>query len=203
MKKTLIWMLIAAMLLPCALSGCNTAIKIPESTALQNAANESAAPVANEQNIPSEDSMKLTNVTIIANGTDPAEATAAAELQKYLEQRNVTVGEGGFPITLVLDETLGDDSFRITSSIKEGAEGIGMTIAGGNGRGVLYGVYNFLQEFAGFRAYTPDLEVFLWDDIIIGDGVILEYTPTFEMRMNDWYRYYYEPIENDHSEREP
>ena len=147
--------------------------------------------------------MKLTNVTIISNGTDPAEATAAAELQKYLEQRNVTVGEGGFPITLVLDESIGDDSFRITSSIKEGAEDLGMTIAGGNGRGVLYGVYNFLQEFAGFRAYTPDLEVFLWDDIVIGDGVILEYTPTFEMRMNDWYRYYYEPIENDHSEREP
>ena len=203
MKKTLIWMLIAAMLLPCALSGCNTASPISEGTALQNAADEGAAPVANAQNIPSEDSMKLTNVTIISNGTDPAEATAAAELQKYLEQRNVTVGEGGFPITLVLDETIGDDSFRITSSIKEGAEDIGMTIAGGNGRGVLYGVYNFLQEFAGFRAYTPDLEVFLWDDIVIGDGVILEYTPTFEMRMNDWYRYYYEPIENDHSEREP
>ena len=203
MKKTLIWMLIAAMLLPCALSGCNTASLISEGTALQNAADEGAAPVANAQNIPSEDSMKLTNVTIISNGTDPAEATAAAELQKYLEQRNVTVGEGGFPITLVLDESIGDDSFRITSSIKEGAEDLGMTIAGGNGRGVLYGVYNFLQEFAGFRAYTPDLEVFLWDDIVIGDGVILEYTPTFEMRMNDWYRYYYEPIENDHSEREP
>ncbi|MBO7274300.1 MAG: hypothetical protein J6V22_05540, partial [Clostridia bacterium] len=164
MKKTLVWMLIAAMLLPCALSGCNTASPISEGTALQNAAGESAAPVANTQNTPAEASMKLTNVTIIANGTDPAEATAAAELQKYLGQRNVTVGEGGFPITLVLDETLGDDSFRITSSIKEDAEEIGMTIAGGNGRGVLYGVYNFLQEFAGFRAYTPDLEVFLWDD---------------------------------------
>ena len=69
---------------------------------------------------------------------------------------------------------------------------------------MLYGVYNFLQEFASFRAYTPDLELFLNDDdIVIWDGVLLEYHPVFEMRMNDWYRYYYEPVKQSQLERMP
>ena len=209
MKKTFALLLAATLLLPCVLTSCNlfnknenttpaqtTPFSPPEATTPGTTTPEETTPeettLPEQPPIPEEPSMKLTNVKIISNGTDPAEVTAVQELKKYLEQRSVTVSDDGFPITLVLDTTLGDDSFRITSSIKEDAEEIGMTIAGGNGRGVLYGVYNFLQEFAGFRAYTPELEVFLWDDIIIGDGVILEYTPYFEMRMNDWYRYYYE-----------
>ena len=147
--------------------------------------------------------MILEGVKIIANGETAAEATAAAELQKYLEQRSVVINdEVGFPITLVLDTTIGDDSFKITATTE--GEDRGMIIAGGNGRGVLYGVYNFLQEFAGFRAYTPDLEMFINDDdIVIWDGVLLEYHPLFEMRMNDWYRYYYEPVQYSQSERMP
>ena len=184
MKKTLTLLLVATLLLPCVLTSCNlfnktenttpaqtTPISSPEATTPTETTPAETTP--EQPIIPQEPSMKLTNVKIISNGTDPAEATAAAELKKYLEQRSVTVSDDGFPITLVLDATLGDDSFRITSSIKEDAEEIGMTIACGNGRGVLYGVYNFLQEFAGFRAYTPELEVFIWEDIIIGDGTIL------------------------------
>ena len=210
MKKLLSLTLVATLLL-CMLSSCNLAQTNTETllaAIAPNATNsaespEQIAPATGDTTLP-EGTMILNCVKIIANGETAAEATAAAELQKYLEKRAVVINdEVGFPITLVLDETVGDDSFIITASTAEG-EGQGMTITGGNGRGVLYGVYNFLQEFAGFRAYTPDLEVFINDDdIVIWDGVLLEYHPVFEMRMNDWYRYYYEPVKESQLERMP
>ena len=209
MKKLLSLVLAATLLLCCLLSGCNTAPKTDKTNTLQQADTPVNTPNTASSNQTTDATLKegamiLNCVKIISNGQTPAEATAAAELQKYLEQRAVVINdEVGFPITLVLDETLGDDSFKITASTAEG-ENQGMIIAGGNGRGVLYGVYNFLQEFAGFRAYTPDLELFLNDDdIVIWDGVLLEYHPVFEMRMNDWYRYYYEPVKQSQLERMP
>ena len=209
MKKLLSLVLAATLLLCCLLSGCNTAPKTDKTNTLQQADTPVNTPNTASSNQTTDATLKegamiLNCVKIISNGQTPAEATAAAELQKYLEQRAVVINdEVGFPITLVLDETLGDDSFKITASTAEG-ENQGMIIAGGNGRGVLYGVYNFLQEFASFRAYTPDLELFLNDDdIVIWDGVLLEYHPVFEMRMNDWYRYYYEPVKQSQLERMP
>ena len=209
MKKLLSLVLAATLLLCCLLSGCNTAPKTDKTNTLQQADTPVNTPNTASSNQTTDATLKegamiLNCVKIISNGQTPAEATAAAELQKYLEQRAVVINdEVGFPITLVLDETLGDDSFKITASTATG-ENQGMIIAGGNGRGVLYGVYNFLQEFAGFRAYTPDLELFLNDDdIVIWDGVLLEYHPVFEMRMNDWYRYYYEPVKQSQLERMP
>ncbi len=209
MKKLLSLVLAATLLLCCLLSGCNTAPKTDKTNILQQADTPVNTPNTASSNQTTDSTLKegamiLNCVKIISNGQTPAEATAAAELQKYLEQRAVVINdEVGFPITLVLDETLGDDSFKITASTAEG-ENQGMIIAGGNGRGVLYGVYNFLQEFASFRAYTPDLELFLNDDdIVIWDGVLLEYHPIFEMRMNDWYRYYYEPVKQSQLERMP
>ena len=209
MKKLLSLVLAATLLLCCLLSGCNTAPKTDKTNTLQQADTPVNTPNTASSNQTTDATLKegamiLNCVKIISNGQTPAESTAAAELQKYLEQRAVVINdEVGFPITLVLDETLGDDSFKITASTAEG-ENQGMIIAGGNGRGVLYGVYNFLQEFASFRAYTPDLELFLNDDdIVIWDGVLLEYHPVFEMRMNDWYRYYYEPVKQSQLERMP
>ena len=209
MKKLLSLVLAATLLLCCLLSGCNTAPKTDKTNILQQADTPVNTPNTASSNQTTDATLKegamiLNCVKIISNGQTPAEATAAAELQKYLEQRAVVINdEVGFPITLVLDETLGDDSFKITASTAEG-ENQGMIIAGGNGRGVLYGVYNFLQEFASFRAYTPDLELFLKDDdIVIWDGILLEYHPVFEMRMNDWYRYYYEPVKQSQLERMP
>ncbi len=134
-----------------------------------------------------EGAMKLTNVTI-TGGDSPAEGTAVAELTEYLQKRSITVGEGGFPITLSIDETVGEDAYRI-EAITEG-ENAGMTIVGGNGRGVLYGVYDFLEKYAGLRSYTPTLEVFPTEgDIYITTGTLMEYTPVFQMRINDWYRW--------------
>lgn len=131
--------------------------------------------------------MKLTHVTITA-GDSPAEATAVAELTKYLEQRSITVAEGGFPIDLYIDVTLDEEAYCVEAVVE--GEHAGMDIRGGSGRGVLYGIYGFLEKYAGLRAFTPTLEVYPTEgDIIIEDGKMIEYSPVFEMRVNDWYRW--------------
>ena len=189
MKKPLTLLLAAAILLPCLFCACQT--KTPEETTPQETTPVATTP---EVTTPSEEdtgippvTMTLSHVTITA-GETPAEKTAVAELTEYLEKRSVTVSEGGYPIQLSLDESLGDDAYRVEAIIDGDAPG--MTVKGGNGRGVLYGVYAFLEEYAGLRAYTPTLEVYPTEgDIIIKQGTLLDYTPVFEMRVNDWYEW--------------
>ena len=180
--------LILAILLPCLLFGCNQ--PTPEQTTPETTTPEVTTP---ETTTPQEDdvvppvTMKLTHVTITA-GETPAEETAVAELTEYLTKRSITVSEGGFPITLSITDELEDDAYIVEAVIENGTPG--MTIQGGNGRGVLYGVYGFLEEYAGLRAYTPTLEVYPTEgDITIGEGTLLEFHPVFEMRVNDWYRW--------------
>lgn len=131
--------------------------------------------------------MKLTHVTIDA-GESPAELTALSELTAYLEKRSITVSEGGFPISIYLDATMEDDSYCVEAVIEGNRPG--MDIRGGNGRGVLYGVYGFLEKYAGLRSFTPYLEVYPTEgDVIIEEGKMIEYHPVFEMRVNDWYKW--------------
>ena len=92
--------------------------------------------------------------------------------------------DGAFPIVLSIDETLGDDAF-IIEAITSG-ENAGMTVKGGNGRGVLYAVYKFLEELGGVRYFMPGLETVPDSEIVITDGVVLEYTPFFELRRLSW-----------------
>ena len=130
----------------------------------------------------------ITEVSI-TRGDSPAELTAATDLAKYLQQKGVTVIEnGGFPITLAINANLGDDAFRVTAVIDEGKEEC-LLIEGGNGRGVLYGVYQFLEEYADVRFFTPELEICEEGTVAFPNGVLIDYTPTFELRQTDWYRW--------------
>jgi hypothetical protein len=61
-----------------------------------------------------------------------------------------------------------------------------MTIKGDN-VGVLYGVYNFLEKFAGIRFFTPTLEVCPKGDIEIPFGTVLEYEPAMKARRLTWH----------------
>ena len=120
----------------------------------------------------------------ISAGSSASEQYAARELQAYLEKMSITVEENGeFPMTIQTDASLGDDSYRITTgaSIADG-----MIIAGGNGRGVLYGVYSFLEEKAGVRFYTPVLETCSSGVISLKADMDLSYTPIFELRQHQW-----------------
>ena len=127
---------------------------------------------------------KLLEVVNITTGSTEPEIYAGQELAAYLSKKGVTTSKNGYPIALSIDETLGDDCYRIEATLGENE---GMTVKGGNGRGVLYGVYAFLEDRAGFRFYTPQIET--WDDrnVIVDAGLMDEYAPVFDTRRSSWY----------------
>ena len=217
MKRLLTLTLCSAMLLSCLLTGCNhspakpadsTAVTTAVTTAEETTEGETVTvePVETEEETPSETeaetdpeentenmpeigiSRSLSSVTIRA-GDSPAEGYAAAELAKYLEKKGVKVVDSGYTITLSVDDTLVDDSYSIAVYRKNGD---GTVITGGNGRGVIYGVYRFLEEFGGVRFFTPTLEIVPTGKLEITTG-ILEYEPALSLRQNDWYSVRFTP----------
>ncbi len=189
MKRLLSLLLVALILIPCLLTGCKENNHPEETTpeTTEGTTPTETTPPDNEEVLP-EGHIKLTSVTIAA-GDSPAELTAAQDLQKYLSQKGIDItSEGGFPISLSIDASLGEDSYRVAAVVGDG-KNEELSIVGGNGRGVLYGVYGFLEEYADVRFFTPDLEVCEIGDVIVFDGLTIEYTPTFELRQTDWYRW--------------
>ena len=101
---------------------------------------------------------------------------AAKELEAYLTRMGLTVG-GEFTFTLKIDaDGIGNDSYRIT------VEDDGITICGGNGRGVVYG---FLERYAGVRYFTPELETLGYPDFAVDEDYT--YQSVFELRQQSWY----------------
>lgn len=119
------------------------------------------------------------NVRITAGASAP-EAYAAAELKTYFGKIGIPVTDASdaYPILTAVDPMLGRDCWRIAVGADE------MTVYGGNGRGVIYGVYGLLERCAGVRYFMPDLESLGEGDIVI-DGD-LAYNAVFEMRQSDW-----------------
>ena len=192
MKRSLIILLIAAMLLPCLFLGCDN--QEPEATTPVVTTPEVTTP---ETTTPEEEIVEppydgpditpegvLKRASIVTTGSTESELYAAEELAKYLSMKKIEVKDGAFPITLSIDEALENDAFVITATLS--GDGAGMTIAGGNERGVLYGVYKFLEELGGVRYFMPGLETVPDSEIILKDGVVLEYTPFFESRRMNW-----------------
>ena len=196
MKRILLFLLIATLLMPCIMTGCKendtpsdtTPPKTaPEVTTPEVTTPEETTPEGGED-VPPDNTLKLTKVSVWFGDT-PAEETAANELKKYLLKKGVEItSEDGFPIILCIDEALGNDAFRVTATLGEGKEE-GLLIEGGNGRGVLYGVYQFLEKYADVRYFTPELEVCEEGTVSFPDGVLIDYTPVFELRQTDWYRW--------------
>ena len=132
-----------------------------------------------------------------ANLSDSCERYAASELQKYLyESTGVFVpyisdrcARRGPEILIGADTRngrdlvseeelleLGDDGFLIKTLEED------ILITGKTSRGTLYGVYEFLRRFAGFRAFTKDVEkVDALDGLIIPQIYVTE-KPDFEYR---------------------
>ena len=208
MKRFLLLLLVVALVIPGALLGCNQNLEsltspeetTTESTTPTETTPEETTPPEETTTAPEEEDllpagqMKLTTVSITSEGTQ-VDRTAARELKSYLKKKGVTVGDEGFPISIVLNTELGDDAFRVTATVGKGKEE-GLLIEGGNGRGILYGVYQFLEKYADVRYYTPDFEVCEPGDVIISDGVLLDVTPVLEMRQTDWYNWMSDTLKN-------
>ena len=184
MKKLLILVLVAALLLPCLLTACNPSQKPEETTLEQNTTPEVTTPEPDDSIVPEVETMKLTSIKVTTGDTQ-SEIFAGAELMAYLSKQNVTVAEDGFPISISIDPTLDEDGFLIEASFEENR---GMTFKGSNERGVLYAVYRFLEKFAGFRYFTPELETFTPGDVVIPEGVVMDYAPVMSTaRRLTWY----------------
>ena len=132
-----------------------------------------------------------------ANFSDSCERYAASELQKYLyESTGVFVpyisdrcAKRGPEIFIGADTRngrdfvsedellgLGDDGFLIKTLEED------IIITGKTSRGTLYGVYEFLRRFVGFRAFTKDVEkVDECSEVVIPELYVTE-KPDFEYR---------------------
>ena len=117
---------------------------------------------------------------------------ACSELQKYLlkstnavvpyfsdrcDKRCPEIRVGNFVRGEILDvKNLAPEGFKIYG------DGENIYITGGSSRGVLYGVYGFLNKFCGFNCYKKDCEVIGKFDLLDVDLGVLEDAPTFEFR---------------------
>ena len=125
---------------------------------------------------------KLTAVNVTST-QDVTASYAARELSSYLQKKGIAIAEDGFPISLAVDPSFEQDSYKIEASFKKNA---GMTIRGGK-NGVIYGVYRFLEKYAGVRFFTPTLELCPEGDVVIPEGTVLEYTPVMNARRLTWH----------------
>ena len=180
---------LALLLLLATLAGCT-----PAQNNEQTSPDPSTAQTTPEETTPEEEAIipptekELTDVSIIS-GESETEQLAAAELKKHLEIKGVSVGSGSFPITLSIDPTLGDDAYRIEGSARLNPEenrAEFVNITGGNGRGVYYGVVRFLEEYAGTRFFTYELETHTADPVTLPQSISIEYEPVFEYRYTSW-----------------
>ncbi len=122
---------------------------------------------------------KIYHSAEISHGSSPAEKYAAAELRKYLDKIGIGSGKGAV-FTISVDSSIDLDSYGV--SVNGNSE---IAVSGGNGRGVIYGVYAFLEKCAGMRFFMPDLEVQTQNDIHADYS--FQHNPVFKIRQSDWH----------------
>ncbi len=123
----------------------------------------------------------LSNVKLIAGDT-AIENFAVAELNWYFAAKNITVSDSGYPITLKIDSSVAAEG-----GYKMEATENGLTIAGGNERGLAYAVYSFLDDFVGVHFFAADTVIVDDGEATITTGVMDEFDPAFEILRNPWY----------------
>ena len=118
---------------------------------------------------------------LISHGDPAPERYAASELCKYLGKIGIDArtAAAGANVSLVVDTSLPYDGYAVDAA-EEGT----LTIRGGSSRGVIYGVYGFLEKYAGMRFFMPGVETLGEGDVAVDEG--LTYKPVFEMRQVDW-----------------
>lgn len=139
-------------------------------------------------------------VIVVSDTASEAEITAANLLKSTFEEINGTKID---IITDTADKTekeiaLGktdreyDDTVDYASL---GDEGVciktvddDLVITGGEKRGTLYSAYTFLEEYFGYRRFTPDLTVITEaEKLLVPAEIDYTYVPPFMFRRTDWY----------------
>ena len=179
MMKRIFALLLTVAMLVCALAACNKP-KEPEQTTPDTTTPENTTP---EPEIPTTPPKKITSFRVTC-GNSAVENFAATELKWYLKEKNLPLTDDGYHISLVLDESVTEDGYTIV------ADENSLVIAGGNNRGLAYGLYDFLEKYVGVHFYAPDTVVVDKGDVMIGGGVLEVFEPAFEILRNPW-----QPIE--------
>ena len=135
------------------------------------------------------------------------ELRAAVELREYVQKTcgaalsvfrdtdvpaapyEICVGRTNREERIPLDRGgLGDEGFLIEE------RGGSIFISGSGPRGTLYGVYEFLEKFVGWRFFTLDCEVLTLDSVEIPAGLRERQTPALEYRHVYWSDYGRAPL---------
>lgn len=136
-------------------------------------------------------------VIVIPEKAEKTEVYAAETLQKSLKEvtgreiRIIRDNEkanaykilvGKTALTMSKTEGLADGSYVIKSGENR------IEIVGTGNRGTIYGVFRFLEEFAGFRCYSDKIGYKSYTGKLnIPDNADISYTPYFEYTDTDWH----------------
>lgn len=115
------------------------------------------------------------------SAADPALDYATSELKKYaLKMTGKELDAKLF--SLSIDPSLGEQAFRLKTANGK------LAISGGDGAGVLYGVYEYLERQCGVRWYSREYEVVPKQRRLpIPRDLDDTQRPAFRMRTADWY----------------
>ena len=135
---------------------------------------------------------------VVAAAASDAETTAAAKLKTYLEEitgadfaivtddaavgeKEISVGDTNRIDGLwSADEDVDADAVRIFTREEK------LFLTGGSGRGTLYAVATFLEDWLGCRWFTHDLTVTPHQDTLSIPAIDYFYEPSFRLRQTYW-----------------
>ena len=177
MIKRIFALLLTVAMLVCVLAACSTP-STPVSTGhtpLNGTTNttttESSTATTQKQ---------ITSVNITC-GTSAIENFAATELKWYFAQKNIALDDNGYTVAVTIDASIPTGGYKIS------ADDDGLVIAGGNERGLAYGLYAFLEKCLGVFFYSSNSKIITGGDVTIGYGVLDTFDPAFEIVRNPWY----------------
>ncbi len=121
------------------------------------------------------------------DGASASVVTAAGEMQKYIEKAcgvklAITTGDEGSLAIILDDKAFTDDE---TFSVK--TKGDNIIIGGSRVRGVIYGVYDFLENCVGWKFVESDYDYLKQTDSLDISDVDYTVKPYFEFRKPYWY----------------
>lgn len=123
---------------------------------------------------------------IVENEDDVYQSAAARELQKYLAEAGLTLpiaekAEKSITICTSGNKSIYADGYRLYAAKDS------VIIDGRPVRGLISGVYRFLEEFAGLRIYTSKLKLIGESgNIRVPQGTNIYYRPYFEYTETDF-----------------
>ena len=177
MTKRIFSLFLTVAMLVCVLAACNTPQNATQFSA-QSPTNATTYAKNAQDPSPLEQTVTCVNIT---SGESVIEKYAAGETAWYLAKKNIAISKDGFEIAFLLDASIAEGGYQITATTK------GLTVAGGNERGLAYGLYAFLEKIVGVHIYSANTVVVDDSDIVVGTGVLDAFDPAFDILRNPWY----------------